>query len=137
MAGLNCGFPSLGAFDVLRRGVDALIAIPDHYAEDGRCDDLPRGGPAVVAGESGAASVAGLIALMRMIDTAAFANTSVWGRDAGSWPGPPKVLPIQPDGIGLWDGRFRRYPERRSERCADFAGRPEGPNDVAIEREQQ
>jgi diaminopropionate ammonia-lyase len=63
MAGLNCGFPSLSAFEVLRSGVDAVIAIPDHYAEDAM-RRLAGGEPQIVAGESGAASVAGLIAIM-------------------------------------------------------------------------
>lgn len=63
MAGLNCGFPSLTAFEVLDRGVDAVVAIPDHFAEDAM-RRLADGEPPVIAGESGAASMAGLIALM-------------------------------------------------------------------------
>jgi diaminopropionate ammonia-lyase len=63
MAGLNCGYPSLSALEVLRRGVDALISIPDAYAIDAM-RLLADGDPSVIAGESGAASVAGLIALM-------------------------------------------------------------------------
>jgi diaminopropionate ammonia-lyase len=64
MAGLNCGFPSLDAFDVLARGVDAFIAIPDVWAERAMRRLAAEDSP-VVAGESGAASVAGLMALVR------------------------------------------------------------------------
>jgi len=66
MAGLNCGFPSLDALAILRSSVDAFIAIPDQWAERAmRCLATPSGSDAVVvAGESGAAGVAGLMALM-------------------------------------------------------------------------
>jgi diaminopropionate ammonia-lyase len=67
MAGLNCGYPSTTAFDVLRRSVDAFIAIPDLWAKRAM-RRLATPGPdeaMVVAGESGAASTAGLMALMR------------------------------------------------------------------------
>jgi diaminopropionate ammonia-lyase len=66
MAGLNCGYPSTTAFEVLRQSVDAFIAIPDVWAERAVCR-LATPGPdeaAVVAGESGVASTAGLMALM-------------------------------------------------------------------------
>lgn len=64
MAGLNCGFPSIAAFETLCRGVDAFVAITDQWAE--RAMRLLAGGtPPVVAGESGAASVAGLMALQQ------------------------------------------------------------------------
>jgi diaminopropionate ammonia-lyase len=66
MAGLNCGYPSIAAFATLRSSVDAFIAIPDQWAERAmRRLATPRGtDPAVVAGESGAAGVAGVMALM-------------------------------------------------------------------------
>jgi diaminopropionate ammonia-lyase family len=66
MAGLNCGYPSITAFETLRSSVDAFIAIPDEWAERAmRSLATPRGtDPAVVAGESGAAGVAGLMAVM-------------------------------------------------------------------------
>lgn len=65
MAGLNCGWPSSTALPALTHGVDALIAIPDHWAEAAmRRLATPRDGePMVIAGESGAASVAGLLAM--------------------------------------------------------------------------
>lgn len=68
MAGLDCRFPSTVAFDVLRQSVDAFVAIPDRQAEAAMrvlaTPDPGAGDPVVVAGESGAASLAGLMALM-------------------------------------------------------------------------
>jgi diaminopropionate ammonia-lyase len=66
MAGLNCGWPSTTAVGAIAHGVDALMAIPDLWAERAmRCLANPADGDlAVVAGESGAASVAGLLALV-------------------------------------------------------------------------
>ncbi|HEY4320549.1 MAG TPA: diaminopropionate ammonia-lyase [Gemmatimonadales bacterium] len=65
MAGLNCGRPSTIALDVLRNSVDAFVAIPDGWAEAAmRQLATPAGDdPAVIAGESGAAGLAGLLAL--------------------------------------------------------------------------
>src|SRR5262249_33594882 len=64
MAGLNCGMPSTLALDILKGGVDAFVAIPDVGAERAmRC--LAEGDPAVIAGESGAASTGGLMAIMK------------------------------------------------------------------------
>ncbi len=65
MAGLNCGWPSTSALEVIVRGADALMAIPDHWAESAmrRLATPQAGEPVIVAGESGAASVAGLLAL--------------------------------------------------------------------------
>ena len=64
MAGLNCGFPSTTALEILRQSIDAFVAIPDHWAERAM-RTLANGEPAVIAGESGAASVAGLMAIMK------------------------------------------------------------------------
>ena len=67
MAGLNCALPSTTALEVLRGSVDAFIAIPDVWAERAM-QRLATPGPddaTVIAGESGAASVAGLMALMQ------------------------------------------------------------------------
>ena len=65
MAGLNCGWPSTTAAQTIARGVDAMLAIPDHWAEQAmrRLADPAVGDVEVIAGESGAASVAGLLAL--------------------------------------------------------------------------
>jgi diaminopropionate ammonia-lyase len=61
MAGLNCGRPSTVAWPVVSQGIDAFIAIPDERA----CEAmraLARVG--IVAGETGAAGLAGLIELL-------------------------------------------------------------------------
>jgi diaminopropionate ammonia-lyase len=66
MAGLNCGLPSLAAWPTLRRGIDLFISIEDRFAEE--AVRLLWGGEEesfVEAGESGAAGVAGLLALAR------------------------------------------------------------------------
>ncbi len=66
MAGLNAGTPSLVAWPLIRTGMDAFLAIDDGYAEEAM-RRLHGGGKdfRVVAGESGAAGVAGLLALCR------------------------------------------------------------------------
>lgn len=63
MAGLNCGYPSVDALEILRSGVDAFVAIPDGWSERAM-RRLAGESPPVVSGESGAASVAGLMAIM-------------------------------------------------------------------------
>ena len=66
MAGLNCSTVSLSAWPVLRTGVDVFLSIQDHWALDAmrRYAHPAPGDPPVVAGESGAAGLAGLLALM-------------------------------------------------------------------------
>lgn len=66
MAGLDCALASVSAHEVLARSVDAFFAIDDAWTlEAMRRLAIPVGhDPRVVAGESGAASVAGLLALM-------------------------------------------------------------------------
>lgn len=67
MAGLNCGTPSLVAWPVLRAGIDLFLAVDDAFAEEAmrRLAAGTWGDPRVVAGESGAAGLAGLLALCR------------------------------------------------------------------------
>jgi diaminopropionate ammonia-lyase len=65
MAGLNCGRPSLAAWPLLRAGIDAFVAIGDDSAEDA-VRRLARAG--VTAGESGAAGLAGLVAVAAQPD---------------------------------------------------------------------
>ena len=67
MAGLNCGTPSAAAWPIIKNAADAFIAIEDHYAEEAirayyyaASGDIP-----IVSCESGASSLAGLIALCR------------------------------------------------------------------------
>jgi len=63
MAGLACGEVSLLAWEILRDGADAFVAVPDQAAID--CMRLlaaaPFDDPRVVAGESAVAGLAGLI----------------------------------------------------------------------------
>jgi diaminopropionate ammonia-lyase len=61
MAGLNCGTPSLVAWPIVSRGFDAFMAIEDERAREGM-KLLARAG--VVAGETGAAGVGGLLELL-------------------------------------------------------------------------
>lgn len=67
MAGLNCGTPSLAAWPTLRAGIDLFLAVDDGFAEEAmrRLAAGSGGDPHVVAGESGAAGLAGLLALYR------------------------------------------------------------------------
>jgi diaminopropionate ammonia-lyase len=61
MAGLNCGMVSIVAWPAVATGTDAFIAIDDAAAERAMRDLADLG---VVAGETGAASLAGLRALV-------------------------------------------------------------------------
>ncbi|MEZ5171173.1 MAG: diaminopropionate ammonia-lyase [Acidimicrobiia bacterium] len=60
MAGLNCGTPSRVAWPELSGGLDAAVVIDDDWAREG-VRAFARSG--IVAGESGAAGLAGLMAL--------------------------------------------------------------------------
>jgi diaminopropionate ammonia-lyase len=73
MAGLNCGLPSLVAWPVLRATVDLFLAVDDAFAEEAmrRLASGAGGAPRVVAGESGAAGLAGLLALCGEAELAA------------------------------------------------------------------
>jgi diaminopropionate ammonia-lyase len=84
MAGLNCGLPSLGGWEILRHTVDAALAIEDAYAERAmRMLYRPIGDdPRIVAGESGAAGLAGLLALLE--DPACAELRAVLGVGAGT-----------------------------------------------------
>jgi diaminopropionate ammonia-lyase len=64
MAGLNAGTPSLVAWPLLRAAVDGFLAVDDGYAEAAMRALHAEDGkdPRVVAGESGAGGVAGLLA---------------------------------------------------------------------------
>lgn len=61
MAGLNCGTPSTAAWPDLVSGIDAFIAVEDDAAR-AAMRELARAG--IVAGESGAAGLAGLNELL-------------------------------------------------------------------------
>ncbi len=60
MAGLNCGTPSRLAWPLVERGLDVLVAIDDELAREAM-RLLDRAG--IVAGETGAAALGGLLAL--------------------------------------------------------------------------
>lgn len=62
MVGLNCGTPTLAGWEELRDGVDAHLAIGDDRAEQAV---RLLAGAGVRAGETGAASLAGLAELVR------------------------------------------------------------------------
>ena len=72
MAGLNCGTPSPIAFPTLQAGIDAVLAIEDRFAEAAMRTLADEG---IVAGETGAAALAGLEALAAMPDSAAARKT--------------------------------------------------------------
>ncbi|MCZ7534205.1 MAG: diaminopropionate ammonia-lyase [Acidimicrobiia bacterium] len=61
MAGLNCGTVSPIAFPVLRDGLDAVVAFDDEWAEEAMRLLAAEG---IVAGETGAASLATLLCLV-------------------------------------------------------------------------
>jgi diaminopropionate ammonia-lyase len=65
MAGLNCGTPSLIAWNILKDGVDLFLSIPDIYAARAMQSlYYPfKTDRQIFAGESGAAGLAGLMAL--------------------------------------------------------------------------
>ena len=60
MAGLNCGRPSPVAWPYLHEGLDALVAVGDERAQEAMRLLAAEG---VVSGESGAAGLAGLLAV--------------------------------------------------------------------------
>ncbi|MFD1887702.1 diaminopropionate ammonia-lyase [Paenibacillus wenxiniae] len=61
MAGLNCGFPSLRSWDILKNSMYLSIAIPDMYVYTAATYYYRYG---ISTGESGAAALAGLLAIM-------------------------------------------------------------------------
>ena len=74
MAGLNCGTVSLIAWPTVVAGVDAFVAVADAAAERAMRELADLG---IVAGETGAASLAGLRAL---VDHTEEAGIDVRGR---------------------------------------------------------
>jgi diaminopropionate ammonia-lyase len=61
MAGLNCGTPSMLAWPVVSAGVDVFVEIDDDRAREAM---RSLAGVGVVAGETGAAGLGGLIELL-------------------------------------------------------------------------
>lgn len=64
MAGLNCGTPSHVAWNELSTGLDANVVIDDDWAREGVRAFAQAG---IVVGESGAAGLAGLMALREQV----------------------------------------------------------------------
>jgi diaminopropionate ammonia-lyase len=60
MAGLNCGMPSLIAWQIMKDACDLFLAVPDDYVAPAMRVYYEEG---VTSGESGAAALAGLLAL--------------------------------------------------------------------------
>jgi diaminopropionate ammonia-lyase len=67
MAGLNCGRVSLIAWSIVSRGIDAFIAIADDRAREAM-RLFARAG--IIAGETGAAGLGGLIELCKNVELA-------------------------------------------------------------------
>jgi len=67
MAGLNCQTPSLLAWKYIKKAMDIFVAIPDSYAIDAvKTFYYPyKNDPVIVSGESGAAGLGALLALMK------------------------------------------------------------------------
>jgi len=67
MAGLNCGTPSLGAWNLLKNGTDVSIKIDDKYSMQAMRElYYPIGSDKkIISGESGVGGFAGFIAIMK------------------------------------------------------------------------
>ncbi len=69
MAGLNCGRPSLLAWEVLREGADGVITVTDESAKEAMRIFAKSGKrKAIVSGESGASGLAGLLTMKNLPD---------------------------------------------------------------------
>lgn len=66
MAGLNCGIPSTTAWEILKNTADAALAIEDSFTATAikKLYNPPGDDPRIISGESGAAGVAGFLALI-------------------------------------------------------------------------
>ena len=62
MAGLNCGSPSVVAWPTISKGIDLFVEIEDRWAREAM---RMLAGAGIVSGETGAAGLAGLLALAR------------------------------------------------------------------------
>jgi diaminopropionate ammonia-lyase len=64
MAGLNCGIPSLNAWEIIKNGTDISIKVQDEFAEQAIRELYYGYDQRIIAGESGVGGLAGFIALM-------------------------------------------------------------------------
>lgn len=66
MAGLNCGIPSLSAWDIIKNGADISIKIKDNYTIDAikQLYNPIGNDEQIISGESGAAGLAGFLTVM-------------------------------------------------------------------------
>ena len=62
MAGLNCGSPSVVAWPTISTGIDVFVAIEDDWAREAM---RMLAGAGIVSGETGAAGLAGLLAVVQ------------------------------------------------------------------------
>ncbi len=97
MAGLDCALASTTALAMLHQSVDAFFTIDDRWARTAmrRLAMPKRGDPRVVAGESGAAGLAGLLALTdeaalapvaRHLGVGASSRVLVWSTEGATDP---------------------------------------------------
>ncbi|HBH50053.1 MAG TPA: diaminopropionate ammonia-lyase [Bacteroidales bacterium] len=84
MAGLNCGTPSALALEILKEGIDAFLLISDKHSIDAiKYLNAPLpGDPYVVAGESGAAGLAGYLATVNSHGLAELKNYLAIGSES-------------------------------------------------------
>ena len=84
MAGLACGEPSITSWQILKDKVTAFASLPDRVAADGmRVLGAPLpGDPRVISGESGAAPLGFLYALMRDGELAPLREKLKLGKDS-------------------------------------------------------
>ena len=84
MAGLACGEPSITSWQILKDKVTAFASLPDRVAADGmRVLGAPLpGDPRVISGESGAAPLGFLYALMRDEELAPLREKLKLGKDS-------------------------------------------------------
>lgn len=84
MAGLACGEPNVAAWRILREKVSAFVSVSDDTAADGmRILGAPLpGDPRVISGESGAATLGFLYALMRRGELAPLRDILKIGADS-------------------------------------------------------
>jgi len=71
MAGLNCGIPSLNAWDIIKNGADISIKVKDEFAELAIRELYYANGAdeRIIAGESGVGGLAGFIDIMTTDDS--------------------------------------------------------------------